>query len=143
MIDFNDFNENISDEMLAAYIDGNATENEKSLIENSISDNSMLSEVVDIANDTTSFGSDFDWDLHDGDYGFWELGLPPVLNENDIMMDADIYDTSIGTECEDILWTDNLNPLDDDVASIETDDLLDIDDTDDLIDFDDIDDTLI
>lgn len=143
MIDFNDFNENISDEMLAAYIDGSATENEKSLIENSISDNSMLSEVVDIANDTTSFGSDFDWDLHDGDYGFWELGLPPVLNENDIMMDADIYDTSIGTECEDILWTDNLNPLDDDVASIETDDLLDIDDTDDLIDFDDIDDTLI
>lgn len=85
MIDFNDYNNNISDEMLAAYIDGNATENEKSLIENSMPDNSMLSEAVDIANDTTSFGSNFDLDLHDGDYGFWELGLPPVLSEEDII----------------------------------------------------------
>lgn len=143
MIDFNDYNNNISDEMLAAYIDGNATENEKSLIENSMSDNSMLSDAVDIANDTTSFGSNFDLDLHDGDYGFWELGLPPVLSEEDVMVAADINDTSIGMEGEDILWTSNLNPLDDDVASVETDDLFNIDDTEGLTDFDDIDDTLI
>lgn len=143
MIDFNGFSNNISDEMLAAYIDGNAIENEKSLIENSMSDNSMLSEAVDIANDTTSFGSNFDWDLHDGDYSFCELGLPPALNEEDVMVAADIYDTSIGMEGEDILWTSNLNSLDNDVTSVETDDLFNIDDTDGLTDFDDIDDTLI
>lgn len=89
MIDFNDFNENITDEMLAAYIDGNATESEKSLIENSIPDDSMLSEAVDIANDATSLDNSFDWDLHKCDYGFWELGLPPVLNEDDVMVAAD------------------------------------------------------
>lgn len=33
-----DFNENISDETLASYIDGNAMESEKSLIQNSMSD---------------------------------------------------------------------------------------------------------
>ena len=75
--------------MLAAYIDGNATESEKSLIDNSISDDSMLSEAVDIANDATSLDNSFDWDLHKGDYGFWELGLPPVLNEDDVMVAAD------------------------------------------------------
>ncbi|MGN1154947.1 MAG: hypothetical protein ACI4TK_02095 [Agathobacter sp.] len=89
MIDFNNFNENISDEMLAAYIDGNATESEKSLIENSISDDSMLSEAIDIANDANSLDNSFDWDLYEGDYGFWELGLPPVLNEDDVMVAAD------------------------------------------------------
>ena len=70
MIDFNNFNEIISDEMLAAYIDGYATDSEKSLIENSISDDSMLSEAVDIANDANSYGSAFGWDfpLNDSDF---------------------------------------------------------------------------
>lgn len=93
MIDFNNFNENISDEMLAAYIDGNATESEKSLIENSISDDSMLSEAVDIANDANSLDNSFDWELHKGDYGLWELGLPPVLNEDDVIVAADSIDS--------------------------------------------------
>lgn len=92
MIDFNDFAYCISDEMLAAYIDGNATESEKSLIENSISDNFMLSETVDVANDAMLFGSDFDWDLHRGDYGFWELGLPPLITEADLFVVADSID---------------------------------------------------
>lgn len=55
MIDFLKFNDNISDEMLAAYIDGNATEEEKSLIENSISSDEMLSEVVDVVNGINLF----------------------------------------------------------------------------------------
>lgn len=55
MIDFLKFNDNITDEMLAAYIDGNATEEENSLIENSISSDEMLSEVVDVVNDINLF----------------------------------------------------------------------------------------
>lgn len=67
MIDFNNFNENISDEILAAYIDGNATESEKLLIENALSGDSMLSEAVDIANDANSYGSAFGWDFLEDD----------------------------------------------------------------------------
>ena len=55
MIDFLKYNDNISDEMLAAYIDGNATEEENSLIEDSISSDEMLSEAIDIINDLNSF----------------------------------------------------------------------------------------
>lgn len=143
MIDFNYFNENISDEMLAAYIDGNAAESEKSLIENSISDDSMLSEAVDIANDATSLDNSFDWDLHKGDYGFWELGLPPVLNENDVMVAADICDTYLGVGEEnplfsnsldisgdDILFDNELSNIDDAASPNNTDDLFDTDDLD-------------
>lgn len=92
MVDFNSFSENISDEMLAAYIDGNTTKSENLLIESSKSDDPMLSEVVDIVNDATSFGSDFNWDLHKGDYGFWELGLPPLVTETDLLVATDSID---------------------------------------------------
>lgn len=109
MIDFNGFNESISDEMLAAYIDGNATESEKSLIESTMSDNSMLSEAVDIANDTTSFGSNFDLDLHNGDYGFWELGLPPALNEEDVMAAANSIDNLICDNMDISFLSEHLN----------------------------------
>lgn len=98
MIDFNNFNENISDEMLAAYIDGNATESEKSLIENSISDDSMLSEAVDIANDANSLDNGFDWELHKGDYGLWELGLPPVVSEDDIIENVNNSEYMMGNK---------------------------------------------
>ncbi len=85
MKDFNDFmNSGISDELLAAYIDGNTTESENAVIENSLNGNSMLSEVYEIAHDSVSFGSNFDWELHKGDFGFWELGLPPVVTEEDL-----------------------------------------------------------
>lgn len=92
MVDFNSFSENISDEMLAAYIDGNTTKSENLSIESSKSEDPMLSEVVDIVNDATSFGSDFNWDLHKGDYGFWELGLPPLVTETDLLVATDSID---------------------------------------------------
>lgn len=109
MIDFNNFNENISDEMLAAYIDGNATESEKLLIENALSGDSMLSEAIDIANDANSLDNSFDWDLHKGDYGFWELGLPPVLNEEDVMAAADSIDNSKYENMENSVLSEQLS----------------------------------
>lgn len=85
MKDFNDLlNSGVSDELLAAYIDGNTTESENALIENSFNGDSMLSEAYEIANDGVSFGSNFDWELHKGDFGFWELGLPPVVTEDEV-----------------------------------------------------------
>ena len=46
-----DWNDNISDEMLAAYLDGNANMEECSMIQNQMGSDSMLSEVIDIVND--------------------------------------------------------------------------------------------
>ena len=51
-----DWNDNISDEMLAAYLDGNANMEEYSLIQNQMGGDSMLSEVIDIVNDINHLG---------------------------------------------------------------------------------------
>ena len=51
-----DWNDNISDEMLAAYLDGNANMEECSLIQNQMGSDSMLSEVIDIVNDINLLG---------------------------------------------------------------------------------------
>lgn len=51
-----DWNDNISDEMLAAYLDGNANMEESSLIQNQMGSDSMLSEVIDIVNDINHLG---------------------------------------------------------------------------------------
>lgn len=85
MKDFSRYLENhISDELLAAYIDGETTKEENELIDKSINEDSILSEIHDIVNDSISFGSGFDWELHKDDFGFWELGLPPLVIENEI-----------------------------------------------------------
>lgn len=84
MKDFSEFlNSNVSDELLAAYIDGNTTAEETLLIENSIKEDSIISEANEIVGDSTSFGSGFDWELHKGDFGFWELELPPAVSQKD------------------------------------------------------------
>lgn len=51
-----DWNDNISDEMLAAYLDGNANMEERSLIQIQMDSDSMLSEVIDIVNDINHLG---------------------------------------------------------------------------------------
>lgn len=53
-----DWNDNITDEMLAAYIDGNATESEKSFIEMMMVESPLLSEAVDIVNDGIGYIED-------------------------------------------------------------------------------------
>ena len=97
MKDFNDImNSDISDELLAAYIDGNTTESENQLIESSLNGDSILSEAYEIAHDGVSFGSNFDWEIHKGDLEFWELELLPAVaspldepnNINNILTDT-------------------------------------------------------
>lgn len=57
-----DWNDNISDEMLAAYLDGNANMEECSLIQSQMGSDSILSEVIDIVNDINHLGLTMDND---------------------------------------------------------------------------------
>lgn len=111
MKDFNDLlNSGISDELLAAYIDGNTTESENQLIENSLNGDSMLSEAYEIVHDGVSFESNLDWELHKGDFGFWELGLPPVISESELSPTADILqDLFVNGEHDEIFSSDENN----------------------------------
>lgn len=69
--------------MLAAYIDGNSTENEKLLIESVMSEDSMLSEAFEIAKDSVSLLNDFDTNL----LSFFESNeIDQQLNSEDMNM---------------------------------------------------------
>lgn len=150
MKDFNDIlNSGISDELLAAYIDGNTTESENALIENALNGDSILLEAYEIASDSVSFGSDFDWKLHKGDFGFWELGLPPAITETDhsIATDPPADEITSFNEGIDIgLDLDTYNPLDDTHTSLNdtiSDDMLEMDNTNEWNGMDDADDSFI
>lgn len=107
MKDFNDLlNSGISDELLAAYIDGNTTESENQLIESALDGDSMLSEAYEIANDSVSFGNSTDWDVYNGDYGFLEMGLPPVIDALDMVSQNQDYGLSFGND-NDLFGSDN------------------------------------
>ena len=110
MMDWND--NNITDEMLAAYIDGNATPMEAALIADSMQQDDLLAEAIDIVNDSMNIGNDLlssnglfsnsmnngfeDWFPSTGMDPFSTMpdmfnpldgndGLPPLSNDNDIM----------------------------------------------------------
>ena len=50
----------------------------------------------------------YDWGIHDGDYGFLELGLPPIINGNDLIgtenISADSYETNSADD-----WIDSFD----------------------------------
>lgn len=105
MIDFdildNDFLDNgISDELLAAYIDGNTTKSENALIENALNGDSMLSEVCEIASDSVSFGEKTDWDIYNDDYGLLEMGLPPIVDALEMVSQNQDYGLSFDNDNE-------------------------------------------
>lgn len=94
MIEIND----ISDELLAAYIDGNTTQEESLLVSKAINHDSLLAEIVDIVNDVSSLG-DHPWDVCNGDFGFWEMGLPPIIKPeepNSIVTISDLPESPMG-----------------------------------------------
>ena len=98
-----DWNDNISDEMLAAYLDGNANMEECSLIQSQMESDSMLSEVIDIVNDINHFGltmgnddlimnsMDANWDWNNG----MDIASTPLLTipeYNDGLSHFDSFD---------------------------------------------------
>ena len=107
-----DWNDNISDEMLAAYLDGNATQMEAALIADSMRQDDLLSEAIDIVSDTMNMDNDLlsstdlfsnsmnngfeDWFPSIGMEPFSTMpdlfntlagndGLQPLSNDNDLM----------------------------------------------------------
>jgi hypothetical protein len=75
-------NENISDELLAAFLDGNTTWEETEQVLEAMNTDSDLKEFAQIADDMISFEDKLD--IWKGDYGYWELGIPPVLEPEEV-----------------------------------------------------------
>ncbi len=101
----------ISDELLAAYIDGNTTTEENTFIESS-APMEDLNDISELVADSQSFEEQLHF--YDGDYGFWELGIPPVLEypKDDELLDitSPKYDNLFSQiEHNDLLKKDNLN----------------------------------
>lgn len=92
MIDFLNINDNISDEQLAAYIEGNATPEESSMIEQALDGDSLLSETVDVVEDCLMLHN-HSWDSYQGGYGNWESELLQFSDNNDLLSQAYIFDT--------------------------------------------------
>lgn len=104
MLDFDKLNildsaQEVSDELLAAYIDGNTTEEENLFVEQHLSEDE-IDTMVETTEDSQSFQEYIS--IWDGDYGFWELGLPPVLThdgeiniQHEETNDSTDYDESI------------------------------------------------
>ena len=102
-----DWNDNITDEMLAAYIDGNADANECSLIEQEISGDSLLSEAVDIVSDINAFEQGTYPTLLPTLDNIWSSGIDAMLSnplmENDMqnpsscnLSQCDLFDQGCG-----------------------------------------------
>lgn len=114
-----DWNDNISDEMLAAYLDGNASMEECSLIQNQMGSDSMLSEVIDIVNDINHLGltmandnlimnsMDGNWDLSNG----LDMIYSPLQNipeYNDGLSQFDSFDNGFDRDSFDNNDLDNI-----------------------------------
>ena len=127
-------NSGISDELLAAYIDGNTTESENALIESTLNGDSMLSEAYEIASDSVSFESNLDWEFHKGDFGLLELGVPPVIDALEMLSYNQDYGLAFDND-NDLLGSDShtsSNDLYDDNDKLDFDDTLMLSDIGDM-----------
>lgn len=114
-----DWNDNISDEMLAAYLDGNASMEECSLIQNQMGSDSMLSEVIDIVNDINHLGltmandnlimnsMDGNWDLNNG-MDIISSPLQSIPESNDSLSQFDSFDNGFDRDSFDNNDLDNI-----------------------------------
>ena len=97
--------DNISDELLAAYIDGNTTAEENEMIQASMPIED-LDDIKEIAQDSLSFEEQLHF--YDGDYGYWELGIPPVLDHHS---DSELMDIASPRYDNIFSSADNGNPF--------------------------------
>ena len=113
------WNDNISDEMLAAYLDGNASLEECSLIQNQMGSDSMLSEVIDIVNDINHLGLTMandnlvmnsmngNWDLNNG-MDIISSPLQSIPEYNDSLSQIDSFDNRFDRDSFDNNDLDNI-----------------------------------
>ena len=114
-----DWNDNISDEMLAAYLDGNSSLEECSLIQNQMGSDSMLSEVIDIVNDINHLGLTMandnlvmnsmngNWDLNNG-MDIISSPLQSIPEYNDSLSQIDSFDNRFDRDSFDNNDLDNI-----------------------------------
>lgn len=114
-----DWNDNISDEMLAAYPDGNANMEECSLIQSQMGSDSILSEVIDIVNDINHLGLTMDndnlimnsmdgnWDLNNG-MDIISSPLQSIPEYNDSLSQFDSFDNGFDRDSFDNNDLDNI-----------------------------------
>ena len=85
---FNDIQDlPVSEEMLGAYAEGTLQGTELDAVSDKISSDSGLQEMLNSATETDIEDiaeAGHPWDIHEGDYGYWELGLPPILSPSDV-----------------------------------------------------------
>lgn len=78
----------VSEEMLGAFVENKLRGAEFDSVSEQLTSNSVLrnifNEVID-TNVDNLIESSHPWDIYKGDYGYWELGLPPVLSSSDGM----------------------------------------------------------
>ena len=111
MSDIFKFSDDISDEMLAAYIDGNATESESELIENALSSDELLIEAQEVANDINSFMTDDDWiKIEDVPTS---MEIPIGFPNDDHMVAAILEPCAIGNDSPSL----NISSLDDELPT--------------------------
>jgi hypothetical protein len=92
----------ISDEMLAAYLDGNATPEESAIIRDALDGDELLEEVVDVVNDVHSYDGDIDWTILDGSYEPAD-GTVAVEVSVDAHADVALADAQADDVCPDVL----------------------------------------
>ena len=110
MIDFLKFNDDISDEMLAAYIDGNATEEESSRIRVALSSDETLLEATEVVNDFNTFAT--------GDVN----AIEDVLSTDEIPIDVFQDDIMVAAAAAEPSEIDSIFPFSD--TEIANNDLL-------------------
>ncbi len=100
---FNDIQDlPVSEEILGAYVEGTLQGAELYATSEQISSDSSLNEMFNDATETNIedlVGTSHPWDIYEGDYGYWELGLPPVLSPEDLQSaDIDKKDKDISVD---------------------------------------------
>ena len=85
---FNDIQDlPVSEEMLGAYAEGTLQGVELDAVSDQISSDFSLKEMLNSATETDIEDiaeASHPWDIHESDYGHWELGLPPILSPSDV-----------------------------------------------------------
>jgi len=82
----------VSEEILGAYMEGRLENSELEGVAKIVESDNHLSEIIQDASEdnTVELGNiSHPWDIYEGDFGFWELGLPPVLSPKDITSDVE------------------------------------------------------
>ena len=120
--------DNISDELLAAYLDGNTTKEENMLIEDAMGNDESIMEIADIGGDIISFEGKYD--IWKGDYGFGELGIDPVFTREELLVmneefENDPFVEEVIIENAEMSWEEHDSEVQEDFDSFEDDLIID------------------